>query len=92
MRGTLPRIPEDRPSAAKRGYGRRWQKLRAMQLRREPLCRTCKGMGEVVVATEVDHVVAKARGGINSLGNLQSLCHMHHSQKTARDDGGLGHG
>ena len=32
----------DRPSAAKRGYGSKWQRLSKAYLRRHPLCVRCK--------------------------------------------------
>ena len=35
----------DRPSAAKRGYGSRWQRLSKAYLRRHPLCVRCKSQG-----------------------------------------------
>ncbi|MFR4418904.1 MAG: HNH endonuclease, partial [Ruminococcus sp.] len=35
----------DRPSAAKRGYGSRWQRLSKAYLRRHPLCVRCKAQG-----------------------------------------------
>jgi 5-methylcytosine-specific restriction protein A len=38
-------------------------------------------------ATDVDHVLRKAAGGADDDSNLQSLCHSHHSAKTAREVG-----
>lgn len=79
---------EDRRSAAKRGYDRTWQRLRLMQLRREPLCREHQlRRGEIMEATEVDHIVPLSAGGANALENLQSLCKSCHSAKTAREAG-----
>ena len=76
----------DRRSAAKRGYGRTWQRLRRMVLRREPLCRKCKAEeGIYTAATDVDHIIPKRDGGTDEMSNLQALCHSHHSQKTARE-------
>ena len=74
------RTNANRPSSAKLGYGRRWQRLRKMQLAREPLCRECDG-----IATQVDHIVPKSEGGTDDQENLQSLCHSCHSRKTARE-------
>jgi 5-methylcytosine-specific restriction endonuclease McrA len=34
-----------------------------------------------------NHIVPKRVGGEDSLANLQSLCHEHHSMKTARETG-----
>lgn len=79
-----------RPSFAKRGYGRRWERLRMMVLRREPLCRICKMLGKYEFATEVDHIIPKARGGDDSFDNLQPLCKSCHSRKTAREQRGGG--
>ena len=79
-----------RGSASKRGYGRRWQRTRAAQLQREPWCRECRREGYTRPATQVDHIVPKARGGTDDPSNLQSLCGSHHSRKTAlelREDG-----
>lgn len=82
-----PKHSIPRPSAAARGYGRRWRRLRAWYLARHPICELA---GCLDPATDVDHIVAKARGGGDELNNLQALCHRHHSQKTALRDGGLG--
>jgi len=76
---------DNRPSAARRGYGSRWRKLRLMQLRRYPLC---QWPGCNKPATDVDHIVPRASGGTDDADNLQSLCHAHHSVKTATQDGG----
>lgn len=74
---------ERRGSAAARGYDRTWQRLRLMKLRATPLCES-PGCDEA--ASEVDHVVPLEDGGerLDEL-NLQSLCGLHHRQKTARD-------
>ena len=81
---------DDRPSAALRGYGRTWRKLRRMVLAREPLCRVCRARGIDTPATQVDHVVPLSAGGPNTMANLQGLCATHHSQKTGRDRGEAG--
>jgi 5-methylcytosine-specific restriction endonuclease McrA len=76
-----------RPSASQLGYGREWRKLREIVLRRQPIC-IVPGCGHS--ATDIDHIVPRRRGGQDVLGNLQALCHFHHSQKTAATDGGFG--
>jgi 5-methylcytosine-specific restriction endonuclease McrA len=53
----------------------RWQKMRAQQLERHPLCASCALQGRVVAATVADHVTPhhndpQAFWG----GELQSLC------------------
>ena len=73
-----------RPSASQRGYGARWQALRADFLRRNPLCKTCEAKGRVKPANEVDHIKPRAQGGSDADANLQSLCKPCHSRKTAQ--------
>ncbi|WP_455387617.1 HNH endonuclease signature motif containing protein [Petrachloros mirabilis] len=61
--------------------------LRQRQLKREPLCRECVSEGRIEPATDVDHVIA-AHGDPKrfwNINNLQSLCHSHHSRKTASE-------
>ena len=65
--------------------GGAWQRLRASVLDREPLCRYCLARGQVVVATDVDHVSGDPSD--NSMDNLQPLCHECHSRKTQADMG-----
>lgn len=82
-RGARQQDQDDRRgSAASRGYGHWWRKLRRMQLSREPVCQV-ESCGQL--ATDVDHIVPKREGGRDTLSNLQSLCHSHHSQKTRRE-------
>lgn len=76
-----------RPSAAARGYGRRWRRLRRYKLGIDPVCQH-EGCNRG--ATEVDHIKPLTQGGGHDLSNLQSLCRSHHSEKTAREDGGFG--
>ncbi len=79
------RTPELRLSAHKRGYDRRWQRLRLVVLSIEPLCRICNELGLAVPAEDVDHIVRRSDGGTDELSNLQPLCHVCHSRKTARE-------
>jgi 5-methylcytosine-specific restriction protein A len=72
-------------SAHRRGYGVAWRRLRGDVLAREPLCRACHAAGRVTVATEVDHIVPKARGGGDDQGNLQPLCAACHATKSAAE-------
>ena len=62
---------------------RRWKRIRAQQLRREPLCRMCLDVQRAVPAVDVDHIKPIADGGEPfAFDNLRSLCHSHHAQVT----------
>jgi len=83
-------------SPAERGYGPSWQARRARQLEAEPWCRFHMRLGELVVATVADHVIARRAllmaGHPDPDGdwNLQSLCDACHAAKTNSEDGGFG--
>ena len=83
--GTRHTPEPERVSACRRGYGRTWQKLRIMQLNREPLCEWCKAKGRTTPGHDVDHIVPLNDGGQHELSNLQTLCKSCHSRKTAED-------
>lgn len=80
-----PRPPDLRPNAHARGYGRDWKIIRDEHLRNYPWCVLCGETG-----TDVDHIRPRKQGGTDDPDNLQTLCHKHHSAKTARVDGGFG--
>lgn len=83
------RLPDDRPSAAKRGYDRRWRRYREWFLSKYPLCSDIFGVhaaeGRVVIATQVDHI--KPIDEYPELqyveANNRSLCASCHSRRTA---------
>lgn len=86
---------DTRPSAAARGYDRRWRdEQRPLVLRDQPLCADPYGRhGErPEMATEVDHIVPhKGNPGLrNARSNLQGLCKVCHARKTVLEDGGFG--
>jgi len=68
--------------APQRVRGRKLQEMRAALFRREPLCRACKALGLVTLATERDHIRPLAEGGTDTPGNEQPLCEAHHREKT----------
>lgn len=84
--GHKKRAPDYRPSASQRGYGGRWQRLRANYLARHPLCEECLNEGRTVMATVVDHI--DPHRGDKELfyneDNWQSLCTRHHNSKTGK--------
>lgn len=77
---------DERPSAAARGYGTDWRKLRVVILRRDPVCRLCKQSP----SRHVDHIISREGGGSDRPSNLQGTCARCHSRKTAAHDGGFG--
>ena len=81
-----------RESAAQRGYGHRWRKLRDWYIKAHPLCEECLRQGRVTKATDVDHIIPHKGDALLlfDVNNLQSLCHECHSRKTAGEDGGFG--
>ena len=69
----------------------KWQRLRAMQLSREPWCAACLEHSHYEAATDVDHVIPHA-GDVKlffNMSNLQSLCHACHTIKTNQERGGV---
>jgi 5-methylcytosine-specific restriction protein A len=62
-------------------HSAKWQRRKANQLRKHPLCVMCENAGGIAPATVVDHVVPH-QGDINKfwLGSLQSLCLDHHNK------------
>lgn len=76
-------------SRHERGYGTAWDRLREQVMQRDKrLCQPClRKSNRPTVATQVDHIVPKARGGTDDLSNLQAICGPCHTAKTARDNG-----
>ena len=70
----------DRGSAAQRGYGARWRRLRTMYIHQYPACVMCGRP-----ATDIDHILPRRRGGTDDPSNLQSLCASCHARKTNRE-------
>jgi 5-methylcytosine-specific restriction protein A len=89
------RYDAQRESAAKRGYGKKWQAAREQWLAAHPLCQ-CRGVrrrsASVADATVVDHRVPH-KGDLKLFWdrkNWQSMAKECHDRKTAREDGGFG--
>lgn len=89
-------MADDRVSAARRGYGRKWQAYREQYLREHPLCVDHLELGRFVPSTVVDHI-RKPRdeaGEIDhklfwSPSNHQALCkHCHDSHKQRLEKSG----
>lgn len=78
----------DRPSAAKRGYGSKWQRLSKAYLRKHPLCVKCLAQRQFTTATVVDHIIPH-RGNPHLMwneSNWQALCKPCHDRKTGSED------
>lgn len=74
---------ERRESACKRGYGRRWSKIRAMQLRQFPLCAECmEREGRPEAADTVHHIDENPEN--NAPENLRSMCEDCHERLHGR--------
>ena len=83
-----PHKPDIRLSAAARGYGTEWQKIRAAYLARYP---RCSFTGCTRPSTDAHHLISPKKGGTHDYSNLQAYCHEHHSQITAKKQpGGFG--
>ena len=80
-------MDKSRGSAAKRGYGSKWQKARKTFLAKHPLCEECLKKGKTAPATVVDHIIPH-RGNMKlfwDVNNWQALCKHHHDAKTAKE-------
>lgn len=69
-----------------RGYGSKWDGIRARILKRDRhICQECLRNGRPVPAATVDHIKPKAHGGTDEDRNLESLCYSCHYRKTAKE-------
>jgi 5-methylcytosine-specific restriction protein A len=77
-----------RPSASQRGYDAKWRRTRADYLRTHPICEDPEGC--IAPATDVHHLDGLGPNGPRGHDhqNLESRCHSHHSQETAREQRG----
>jgi 5-methylcytosine-specific restriction protein A len=81
------RYDRQRGSAAARGYGADWKRIRAAYLAEHPICAEegCKRLAE-----HVHHIRRLRNGGTHHSSNLLQLCAHHHNQISSREDGGFG--
>jgi len=84
-----PWVSNKGKSRHERGYGSKWVKVRGQALKRDGyLCQVCLRDGILTNATEVDHILNKAKGGTDALSNLQSICTKCHKAKTQAEKHG----
>jgi 5-methylcytosine-specific restriction enzyme A len=55
----------------------KWQKDRAAQLKKQPLCQRCLAIGDRVRAIGVNHIVPRRSGGPDLPENYESCCRRH---------------
>jgi len=80
----LPEVDRQTTRALHTG-SKAWQLQRARVLLRDRYCcRTCGRFGD-----QVDHINGDASQHVED-DALQTLCRKHHSEKTAREQGGFG--
>lgn len=77
---------ERRGSAAERGYGAAWQRLRLAVLKAEPLCRRCRERGVVRAATLVHHMdrIAEGNPALARVERLVPMCDECHAVEHAQ--------
>lgn len=88
--GHCCRPPDNRPTHAKRGYDRAWQRLRDEVIKQQPLCSQCLEQGKTTLTKIIDHITPWQSGATEQEReylrleplNLQPLCQAHHNAKT----------
>src|SRR4051812_46261365 len=82
---------DGRPSAARRGYGRGWQKASKAVLMGHPLCGGAEGKASgVIVAAEVVHHIIAHKGDMELFwreGNWAALSKRCHDRLTPKEEG-----
>lgn len=76
-----------RDPAAKKRYGRQWQKIRDQFIAAHPVCQKCTEQNQLTPAEEVHHIIPLSQGGTHDWDNLVALCTSCHSRITATEGG-----
>jgi 5-methylcytosine-specific restriction enzyme A len=63
------------------------QRIRARNLRAQPLCVCCLKVGRIKGATQVDHRIPLFKGGTDTDDNRQNLCDECHLAKSIVERG-----
>jgi 5-methylcytosine-specific restriction protein A len=56
--------------------------MRAALFSRDPLCAECRRQGRATPATQRDHIIPLAEGGLDDETNEQGLCDACHDEKS----------
>jgi 5-methylcytosine-specific restriction protein A len=63
-----------------------WRRLRAIYLKRNPLCEACYAEGRITPAVICDHKIEIKDGGARlDMANVTALCRSCHNKKTAQE-------
>lgn len=71
-----------KPIPTKRITGRKLQTMRAALFAHNPLCVECERHGRTTLATQRDHLIPLAEGGLDDASNVQGLCEDCHEVKS----------
>jgi 5-methylcytosine-specific restriction enzyme A len=74
---------DNRETSVERGYTSRWQRVRQMKQRRNPLCEDCAAEGRTTRMDLVHHIDGNPRH--NTMENLVSLCRVCHGRRHSKD-------
>ena len=81
--GIVKNMLKPKVTKPRRDRGSRARRIRLEVLARDKYCcQSCRLLGIITQAVEVDHIVPICDGGSNSPSNLQSLCVECHRKKT----------
>ena len=89
--GPCPRVRRatdaQRGTSAARGYDSKWRRFRDAVLHMDPICHDCEAEGHIRMGSQVHHIHKLADGGARfDPANCMTLCHRHHSIRTARGE------
>lgn len=86
-----PKATEKRKAANRLYQTAQWDKRRAIELSRSPLCAGCLAQGKTVSATVVDHIFPWTHFHTEAFydNDYQTLCTMHHAEKSGLEHRGI---
>lgn len=78
----------NRPNSYRRGYDKRWAKVRLAFLTANPLCEDCIAKSRTTAAEEAHHITKVRDDASKRLdtSNLMALCKACHTRRTARGE------